>query len=221
MKTRKLLVLLLILFLAIQMPGWAQEPETTAKQEKQESEAEQDLRKLRDWVRLQADKISTTTKAEWPGIKSDFARHADRIESSFQQLSENSKREFVELKAKFSELEARPLYDEIPLQAEEVRRREKELLGPHSNLPSIKAAQMRTAYITFMQNVRVKRQNWIPRDWDYAEYILQNLGERKAAVETNLTTLDEIKIRTLIGEFHTLRSGQEFKEKQKAQSKER
>ncbi|MBA9075743.1 hypothetical protein [Rufibacter quisquiliarum] len=212
MKKLRILGLSLALMAGLQTVGWAQETKT-------ESEVEQDLKRLREWVRLQSDKVATTTRAEWPSVKSDFARHADKIESGFQQLSENSKREYLELKAKFQELESKPFYDEIPLQAEEVRLREKELLGNFSNIQSIKPAQMREAYITFMQNVRAKRQSWIPRDWDYAEYILQNLAKRKEAVEANLTTLDEIKIRTLIGEFHTLRSGQEFKEKQKAKSK--
>ncbi|QHL87136.1 hypothetical protein GU926_06705 [Nibribacter ruber] len=206
-----------------QLTALAQEVknETTQEVKKepvQESAVEQDLRQLKDWMRLQNDKVATTTRAEWPSIKSDFARHSDKIESGFQSLSEESKRDFLDLKATFQEMENRPAYDEIPLQAEEVRRREKELLGKFSNVQTIKAVQMREAYIVFLQSVRAKRQTWIPRDWDYAEYILQNLGKRKATVESQLTTLDEIKIRSLIGEFYTWRGGQEFKEKQKARS---
>ncbi|MBC3541464.1 hypothetical protein ACFSC6_15620 [Rufibacter sediminis] len=200
-------------------PAWAQETEkkeTLPATETQESAVEQDLRSFKEWVKLQSDKVSTTTRAEWPTIKSDFARQANKIESSFQGLSETSKRDFLELKTRFQELEARPMADEVPLQAEEVRLREKELLGSFGNVQNISAIHMREAYIRFMQNVRVKRQNWTSRDWDYAQYILQNLGKRKAAVEDELTPLDELKIRTLIGEFHTLRSGQEFKEQKKA-----
>ncbi|MFC6997858.1 hypothetical protein [Rufibacter roseus] len=217
----RILKLAVVLFLCLQLSVSAQESEsnTISYSERQEAPVEQDLRQLKDWVRLQSDKISTTTRAEWPAIKSEFARHASKIESGFHNLSDNSKREFLELKTRFEEMESKPLYDEIPLQAEEVKLREKELLGGFSNIQNIKPTHMRDAYITFMQNVRVKRQNWIPRDWDYADYVLQKLGNRKATVESQLTTLDEIKIRTLIGEFHALRSGQEFKENQKAKNK--
>ncbi|WP_157600478.1 hypothetical protein [Rufibacter sp. DG15C] len=206
-----------------QLTALAQEVKSETSQEVkkeagQESAAEQELKQFKEWMRVQKDKVATTSRAEWPSIKSDFARQADKIESSFQTLSESSKRDFLDLKATFHEMENRPSYDEIPLEAEEVRRREKELLGKFSNVQTIKAVQMREAYIFFLQNVRAKRQTWIPRDWDYAEYILQNLGKRKAAVENQLTTLDEIKIRSLVGEFYTWRGGQEFKEKQKARN---
>ncbi|WP_205502993.1 hypothetical protein [Rufibacter psychrotolerans] len=221
MQKGKLLALLLGLSATFGPVAWAQEhtqekTTTAPAREGQESGVEQDLRTFKEWVRAQSDKVSTTTRAEWPTIKSDFARQANKIENSFHNLSESSKREFLELKTRFQELESRPMADEVPLQAEEVRLREKELLGSFGNVQNISAIHMREAYIRFMQNVRAKRQNWTSRDWDYADYILQNLGKRKAAVEEKLTTLDEIKIRTLIGEFHTLRSGQEFKESQRA-----
>ncbi|RNI31030.1 hypothetical protein [Rufibacter latericius] len=211
----KILGLVLGLSAACSTTGWAQVQETE-KKETQESGVEQDLRAFKEWMKIQSDKVATTTRAEWPTIKSDFARQANKIENSFQGLSETSKRDFLELKTRFQELESRPMADEVPLQAEEVRLREKELLGSFGNVQNISSIHMREAYIRFMQNVRAKRQNWTSRDWDYADYVLQNLGKRKAAVEEKLSTLDEIKIRTLIGEFYTLRSGQEFKEQQKA-----
>ncbi|MGV3540145.1 MAG: hypothetical protein ACO1OQ_10050, partial [Rufibacter sp.] len=135
MKMWKILPVAAALFLGTQTFAWAQETSgETTKTEKKESEVEQDLKRLREWVRQQSEKVATTTRAEWPSIKSDFARHADKIESGFQQLSEESKREYVELKAKFNDLESKPFYDEVPLQAEEVKRREKELLGQFSNI---------------------------------------------------------------------------------------
>ncbi|MFB9864145.1 hypothetical protein [Rufibacter immobilis] len=217
MRKGNVLGLMLGLSVLCATTGWAQtQEETKPTKETHEAAAEQDLRSFKEWMRTQSDKISTTTRAEWPTIKSDFARQANKIENSFQNLSENSKREFLELKTRFQELESKPMADEVPLQAEEVRLREKELLGSFSNVQGISPIHMREAYIRFMQNVRAKRQNWTSRDWDYADYILQNLGKRKATVEEKLSTLDEIKIRTLIGEFHTLRSGQEFKESQRA-----
>ncbi|ALI97983.1 hypothetical protein [Rufibacter tibetensis] len=219
MQKGKIVGLILGLSAVFTSTGWAQETsgETTAPvKETQEAGVEQDLRNFKEWVKLQADKVTTTTRSEWPTIKSDFARQANKIEGSFQNLSETSKRDFLELKTRFQELEAKPMADEVPLQAEEVRLREKELLGSFANVQNISDIHMREAYIRFMQNVRVKRQSWTSRDWDYADYILQSLGKRKAAVEEKLTTLDEIKIRSLIGEFYTLRSGQEFKEQQKA-----
>ncbi|WP_210463942.1 MULTISPECIES: hypothetical protein [Rufibacter] len=219
MQKGKILGLILGLTASFSSAVWAQEVEKEkplAARETQESSAEQDLRAFKEWMKVQSDKIATTTRAEWPTIKSDFARQANKIENSFQGLSETSKRDFLELKTRFQELESKPMADEVPLQAEEVRLREKELLGSFGNVQNISSIHMREAYIRFMQNVRVKRQNWTSRDWDYADYILQNLGKRKAAVEEKLSTLDEIKIRTLIGEFYTLRSGQEFKEQQKA-----
>ncbi|WP_181305891.1 hypothetical protein [Rufibacter sp. XAAS-G3-1] len=214
MQKGKIIGLVLGIITSFSSVSWAQEQEKTKAT--QESPAEQDLRNFKEWMKTQSDKIATTTRAEWPTIKSDFARQANKIENSFQSLSETSQRDFLELKTRFQELEAKPMADEVPLQAEEVRLREKELLGSFGNVQNISAIHMREAYIRFMQNVRAKRQAWTSRDWDYADYILQNLGKRKAAVEEKLTTLDEIKIRTLIGEFHTLRSGQEFKEQQKA-----
>jgi hypothetical protein len=222
MLLRKIAGLMLVLSATLSVPVWAQETETTPPpvKETQDPVAEQELKAFKEWVRLQADKISTTTRAEWPTIKNDFSRQANKIESGFQNLSETSKRDFLEIKNRFQELEAKPMADEVPLQAEEVRLREKELLGAYANIQRINTLQMRQAYITFLQNVRANRQGWTSRDWDYADYLLQNLGKRKAAVEANLTTLDEIKIRTLIGEFYTLRSGQEFKEQQKAKKQQ-
>jgi hypothetical protein len=224
MHTRRFLGLIVGISTTLAFSARAQVTETekevpTTVKETQEPAVEQELRSFKEWVRLQSDKISTTTRAEWPTIKSDFARQSNKIESGFQNLSESSKRDFLELKTRFHELESKPMADEVPLQAEEVKLREKELLGSFGNVRTISPIHMREAYITFMQNVRAKRQNWTSRDWDYADYILQNLGKRKATVEEKLSTLDEIKIRTLIGEFYTLRSGQEFKEQQKAKNK--
>ncbi|WP_192826231.1 hypothetical protein [Rufibacter sp. LB8] len=204
--------------LAVPTVSFGQETQANTRTAQQESGTEQELKNLREWIKTHSDKIATTTRAEWPTIKSDFARHANKIENGFQNLSEESKREFLELKTRFQELESKPMADEVPLQAEEVKLREKDLLGKFTNIQTIKPTQLREAYLVFIQNVRDKRKSWTARDWDYADYILQKLTRRRDTVESKLTTLDNIKIRTLIGEFHTLRSGQEFKERQKTKN---
>lgn len=217
MRIWRILGLVFVFSLALESTGLAQEmgTQTETNHQPQDPAAEQDLKQLREWVQLQSDKISMTTRAEWPSIKSEFARQASKIEGGFQSLSDQSKREFLELKTKFENLETKPLYDEIPLQTEEVKLREKDLLGVYSNIQNIKPTQMAQAYLAFIHSVRAKRQTWIPRDWDYAEYVLQKLASRKAAIEDKLNTLDEVKIRAWTGEFYTLRAGREFKENQK------
>ena len=63
---------------------------------------------------------------------------------------------------------------------------------------------MREAYLTFMGTVRTKNRNWTQNDWDYVDYVYSTLNDRRGQVETQLSTADKLKIRTLQAEYLAL-----------------
>lgn len=94
--------------------------------------------------------------------------------------------------------------DKLPMQ--------QELLGEHADINAITAANMRQAYITFMENVREKKANWGDEDWQNAKNVLERLNAHKETVEKELGTDDKGKIKMLQAEFRTLETGGDIKD---------
>jgi protein-arginine kinase len=86
------------------------------------------------------------------------------------------------------------------------------LLEPYQKIQSIKALQMKDAYLTFMQNAREKRRDWGPEEWVYAEEVMARLNTRRDQLDAQIPTKDHIRIQTLKTEFGTLKAGRNAKE---------
>ncbi|PTX14653.1 hypothetical protein C8N40_11081 [Pontibacter mucosus] len=94
--------------------------------------------------------------------------------------------------------------DKLPMQ--------QELLGEHADINAITAANMRQAYITFMENVREQKANWGDTEWQNAKNVLERLNAHKETVEKELGTDDKGKIKMLQAEFRTLETGGDIKD---------
>ena len=94
--------------------------------------------------------------------------------------------------------------DKLPMQ--------QELLGDHADINAITAANMRQAYITFMENVREQKANWGDTEWQNAKNVLERLNAHKETVEKELGTDDKGKIKMLQAEFRTLETGGDIKD---------
>ncbi|WP_148561627.1 hypothetical protein [Pontibacter korlensis] len=81
---------------------------------------------------------------------------------------------------------------------------QQELLGSYADITTITAANLRSAYITFMENVRAKQNTWNDEDWKAAKVVLEKLDARKNTVEQQLGADDKAKIKVLQAEFRTL-----------------
>lgn len=89
---------------------------------------------------------------------------------------------------------------------------QRELLGEHADINALTAANMRQAYITFMENVREQKSNWGDEDWQNAKNLLEKLNAHKETVEKDLKTDDKGKIKMLQAEFRTLETAGDVKD---------
>ncbi|WP_299756430.1 hypothetical protein [uncultured Pontibacter sp.] len=89
---------------------------------------------------------------------------------------------------------------------------QQELLGEFANMSAISAANTRQAYITFMENVRAKKDNWADQDWQNAKNVLERLNAHKETVEKELGTDDKGKIKLLQAEFRSLETKADIKD---------
>ncbi len=79
-----------------------------------------------------------------------------------------------------------------------------ELLGQWADMDTLNAANIREAYITFMENVRAQKSEWADADWEMAKMVLERLNKRKDAISADIDTDSEVKIKALQMEFLTL-----------------
>ncbi|CAN5902599.1 hypothetical protein BH24BAC1_BH24BAC1_33590 [soil metagenome] len=193
--------ILLVLFLSTQL-AYAQK-----------GRAEQDLEELRTWVDTKLNRAGEVTREDRAQVKEQFNRLAAKVEEGASKLSEQSKADYKDLRSRYNQWEAKQQdLATIYLDKEELARWQAQLLGPHQNIPKIKAANLRDAYVTFIENVRERRRAWQPEDWVYAEEVLGRLNDRKDQVEPSLSTREIIKIQAVRTEFGTLQAGRKTKD---------
>jgi hypothetical protein len=178
-----------------------------------QTQLEKDFESFRNWINKKASQADSTTKAEWPDIKNKFSTKTATLDRNTTSMSPESKDEYDQLKSRFKTMEAK--HDGQfgdPLNREEAAKWEKELTGK-SSLKKIKADDLRVVYLYFIANVREQRAQWSLRDWEYAEHVYLELGNRKQAVLDKLSNSDKIRIAAMQVEFNTLRKSRDAKDK--------
>ncbi len=179
--------------------------------------AVKELKKFKDWVNQKANKVDSTTNENLPEIQAEFKRKTAHLEKGLDSLSKDAKAEYLAAKAKYKVWEAQNKErTSKPLQAAEIRKRQKQLLGEYQNLNNITAANVREAYLVFMGMVRAKKQNWNQNDWDYVDYVYRQLNDRKQEITTSISSNDELKIKSLQAEYLALEASQDAKDLIKA-----
>lgn len=104
-----------------------------------------------------------------------------------------------------------PLHDApsgIILSQEErdVRRMQKELLGPYHDIRSLTTSNIGHAYIMFMENVRIRQSSWAENDWSNAKAVMDRLDKKSSSLYRMLGVSDRARIKVLQGEFRELQA---------------
>ncbi|QNF32653.1 hypothetical protein HUW51_07895 [Adhaeribacter swui] len=179
--------------------------------------AVKELKKFKDWVNQKASKVDSATNENLPEIQAEFKRKTAHLEKGLDSLSKDAKAEYLEAKAKYKAWEAQNKErTSKPLQAAEIKKRQKQLLGEYQNLNKINATNVREAYLVFMGMVRAKKRNWDQNDWDYTDYVYRQLNDRKQEITTSISASDELKIKSLQAEYLALEAGKDAKDLIKA-----
>lgn len=175
--------------------------------------AEQELEEFRGWMNKQVEKGDTAIQREWPQVKEELRRRNAILESKFDSLSERSKAEYRDLQKRYRNWEERQERRmQEPLKAEKIAEWQGMLLREYKDLEQIQPAQMREAYLTFMGTVRAKQSNWTQNDWDYVDHVYGKLNDRRGQLESQISTSDKIKIRTLQAEYLALEGAADTKD---------
>ena len=87
------------------------------------------------------------------------------------------------------------------------------LLASDVNLAQAGASQLPDLYERFISTTRDERRNWSYTDWNAAGEVLARLNQRYEQVRTELPLEERLRIRSLQGEFHTLRGARKVKDK--------
>lgn len=177
---------------------------TTAR----EQEVEGDLNQFRSWVNAQANMLADQTEDDWERAKEDFVRRTRDLDRNQQNFTADVRQEYQQLKDEFNSLDEK---HRLAMERKErVAQWERDLLGPYADQNAVSASNVRRAYITFLENVRTKSSNWTNEDWEMAKLVRDNLDTRKAQIDNDLPTEDEVKIKALQMEFTTLETGHDI-----------
>lgn len=166
-----------------------------------EQEIDDELGEFRTWVSQQTSQLANRTEEDWKRSKEDFRIRTQELDQKEDEFTEELKAEYQQLKQEFAE--ADQSYEEVRMVARKSEW-ERNLLGRWADMATINAENVREAYITFMENVRAKKENWTDADWDMAKLVMQELNNRKSEIEGNIDTDTEVKIKALQMEFRTL-----------------
>ncbi len=193
--------------------GTTQTETDTIRVTKRNVNATRELNEFKNWVNSKADKVDAAANKNLPEVKDEFKQRTARLEKGLDSLSADAKVEYQRAKVKFNQWERQNKQrTSQPLQASEIRKRQNQLLGEYQNLNAITAANVREAYLIFMGMVRAKKKNWSQNDWDYADYIYRQLNNRKDELSTTISSVDDLKIKSLQAEYLALEASQDAKD---------
>ena len=172
-----------------------------------EQEAEGDLNEFRSWVNTQTSNVAERTEEDWQRTKADFQRRTAELDQKQNKFSDKLKADYDELKAEFRKRDEER--GRMADRRSELSKWEKDLLGTYADRSTINAENIHQAYVTFMDNVRSRREVWDKEDWEMAKMVLEELNDRKEEINDEITTEDEVKIKALQMEFTALKTGKD------------
>lgn len=166
-----------------------------------ETEVEDELSEFRNWVSRETSQLASRTEEDWEQAKQDFEARTQELDQKQEQFSEELQEEYQQLKQEF--IEADESYASVRQEALMAEWGGK-LLGQWADMDTLNAANIREAYITFMENVRAQKSQWTDADWAMAKMVLEQLNKRKEEISADIDTDSEVKIKALQMEFLTL-----------------
>lgn len=166
-----------------------------------ETEVEDELSEFRNWVSRETSQLASRTEEDWEQAKQDFKVRTRELDQKQEQFSEELQEEYQQLKQEF--IEADESYASVRQEALMAEWGGK-LLGQWADMDTLNAANIREAYITFMENVRAQKSQWTDADWAMAKMVLEQLNKRKEEISADIDTDSEVKIKALQMEFLTL-----------------
>ena len=176
-------------------------------------EVARELNDFKNWVNNKANKVDSATNKNLPQVQAEFKKRTAHLEKGIDSLSADAKAEYQRAKVKYKEWEEQNKErTSQPLQAAQIKKYRKQLLGEYQNLNSIKGDNAREAYLVFMGMVRAKKKNWNQNDWDYVDYIYRQLNKRKGEIDASISSADNLKIRSLQAEYLALEAGHDAKD---------
>ncbi|MDX5436581.1 MAG: hypothetical protein LPK03_05265, partial [Pontibacter sp.] len=148
-----------------------------------EQQLEDELSEFRTWVSNTTSNIAERTEEDWEQARADFKMRTQELDQKEDQFTDELKQDYQTLKDEFrSADEAYQRNQQEPGIAEW----ERGLLDRWADFASINETNVREAYITFMENVRAKKDGWNDQDWEMAKRVLERLNERKAEISGNI-----------------------------------
>lgn len=181
------------------------EREDTARVVRSGKTAEEQLDEFRGWLNKQSERGDTAIRRNWPKVKEELRQRNAQLEQNFDSLSEKSKQEYRELQSRYQRWEERQeRRQQQPLEPAKLSQFKDRLLREYKDIENISAGNIREAYLTFMGTVRAQRRNWSQDDWDYVDNVYSQLNQRRGQIEGQISTGDNLKIRTLQAEYLTL-----------------
>jgi hypothetical protein len=170
-----------------------------------EQEVEGDLNEFRSWVSTQTSNVAERTEEDWQRTKADFQRRTAELDQKQGKFSDKLRADYEELKAEFKKRDEER--GKMAERRSELSKWEQDLLGTYAEPSSINAGNVQQAYVTFMDNVRSSHEVWDNEDWEMAKMVLEELNKRKEALDEEIPTEDEVKIKALQMEFTALETG--------------
>jgi hypothetical protein len=172
-----------------------------------------ELNEFRDWVNKKTTQADTNAKRRWPKVKEEFKTKSAQVEQNLDSLSEDSKREYAELKKRYENWEkTQEARSEQPLDETTLNTWRRQLLGDRSAYSTITGANAKETYLLFMGIVRAKAENWSQNDWDYVDHVYSELNDRKSQIESRISAIDRLKIKSLQAEYLALEGTSDAKD---------
>ena|SRR5688572_901369 len=165
----------------------------------------EELNEFRTWVNDKTTEADSNASRRWPKVKEEFRTKTAKMETHMDSLSEDSKREYAELKKRYELWEKKQeTRTAQPLNETTLAKWRKQLLGEHQDLTTVNGANARETYLLFMGIVRAKKSNWTLTDWDYVDHVYTELNNRKSQIESKIPMTDRLKIKSLQAEYLAL-----------------
>ena len=86
----------------------------------------------------------------------------------------------------------------------DVKRMQKQLLGPYHDIRGLTTSNICHAYIMFVQNVKSRHSNWTETDWNNAQVVLERLDKKSNSLYRIISVSDRAKIKALQSEFREM-----------------
>jgi hypothetical protein len=138
------------------------------------------------------NELSAETEANWEEVERTYVEKKNKVGEEIEQLSDDSKKEFEELKVKYEQLKADAKAKMDDMEAKErAAKINKMYLIVKSNdrnmdLSNVTAENIKDVYADFVNYIDVNQDSMSNEDWKETELIWDALNERKNVVEPEL-----------------------------------